>query len=265
MNTADSAIGGNRAITRIPTAIFLLLAAFTTLWLYRDVFVWLVRSWKNNSDYSHGFAIPVFVAYVLWTTRHRLLRINHSSGNLLALGLFAIALGIRLSGIYTRVMTLEGLSLIPYLMALFVAIFGGSAFDGQPLRWPFSCLCCLCQHDSRKSKRSPANDCNNDQHLWNSDPRSAGIRRGKRDHFDQRPNRCGRSMQRHSDAVLILCVDCGVCMMIDRSPIEKLLIGISAIPIAIIVNCIGSRLPRWPMNFSHLDWQRAFFMIWLVG
>ncbi len=27
-------------------------------------------------------------------------------------------------------------------------------------------------------------------------------------------------------------------MMIDRSPIEKLLIGISAIPIAIIVNCI---------------------------
>ncbi len=129
-NTADSAIGGNRAITRIPTAIFLLLAAFTTLWLYRDVFVWLVRSWKNNSDYSHGFAIPVFVAYVLWTTRHRLLRINHSSGNLLALGLFAIALGIRLSGIYTRVMTLEGLSLIPYLMALFVAIFGGSA-----LRW----------------------------------------------------------------------------------------------------------------------------------
>lgn len=39
--------------------------------LYRHVLIGLVYSWRNNSDWSHGFIIPFFSLYFLYTQRYR--------------------------------------------------------------------------------------------------------------------------------------------------------------------------------------------------
>ena len=101
--------------------LWLVLALAFLAFLYRDVFVWLTGVWANNSDYSHGFLVPVFAAYILWSNRGALLSIQAAkprgegmvrSDSGLVLGCVLIGLGIltRVAGIYMRFQTLEGIS-----------------------------------------------------------------------------------------------------------------------------------------------------------
>lgn len=54
--------------TVVPLALILIL----TLFLYRAVAVKLVADWYELPDFSHGFLIPFFAAYLLWTKREQL-------------------------------------------------------------------------------------------------------------------------------------------------------------------------------------------------
>lgn len=40
--------------------------------LYHDVLLLLVRDWMHDDNFSHGFFVPLFSAYVLWLRRKRL-------------------------------------------------------------------------------------------------------------------------------------------------------------------------------------------------
>ncbi len=40
--------------------------------VYAPVLTTLVRQWWNEPDYSHGFLVPLFSAYLLWQRRHEL-------------------------------------------------------------------------------------------------------------------------------------------------------------------------------------------------
>lgn len=59
--------------TGVLTALLLLL--------YGSTLAHLVQNWWSNPDYSHGFLVPVFAAYVLWKERDRLSRISIAPSN----------------------------------------------------------------------------------------------------------------------------------------------------------------------------------------
>lgn len=42
--------------------------------IYSNVFIKLVGDWYNNPDFSHGFLVPLFSAYLIWTKREELRR-----------------------------------------------------------------------------------------------------------------------------------------------------------------------------------------------
>ncbi len=50
----------------------LALAALALVFLYGDVLVGLLRAWRTNDDYSHGFLVAPLCAYFIWERRHRL-------------------------------------------------------------------------------------------------------------------------------------------------------------------------------------------------
>lgn len=52
-------------------AAFSILAVLVA-WLYHPVLVSLVRQWWDDSDYSHGFLIPLIASYLVWQRRERL-------------------------------------------------------------------------------------------------------------------------------------------------------------------------------------------------
>ncbi|HEV2647292.1 MAG TPA: exosortase/archaeosortase family protein [Acidobacteriaceae bacterium] len=74
----------------------LLLCALGVL-LYHGIAVKLVRDWSDLPDFSHGFLIPFFAAFLLWDKRNEFLRTriqpSWSGIVLVALGLFELLLG----------------------------------------------------------------------------------------------------------------------------------------------------------------------------
>ncbi len=109
-------------------------AAITALvvWSYYDALGHLVGRWSNEADYSHGFLVPVFAAYLLWQRRH--MDRPQSSGGLWAgAALLLAAAGIRIAADYLSYTLLDPLSLLPCLAGLALIVGGWGAFHRS---WP---------------------------------------------------------------------------------------------------------------------------------
>src|SRR5580698_6152626 len=67
------------------------------LWLYWSTLVHLVGQWWHDPNFSHGFFVPLFSAFVVWQERARLSRIaprpSWSGAGVLLLGLTALVVG----------------------------------------------------------------------------------------------------------------------------------------------------------------------------
>jgi len=83
---------------RTPDWVSLLILGALTVFLYRHIAVKLVTDWHDLPDFSHGFLIPFFAAFLLWDKRKKLqsLPIQPSWAGLVlvALGLFELLLGV---------------------------------------------------------------------------------------------------------------------------------------------------------------------------
>jgi exosortase len=75
-----------------------LLVCLMLALLYHGVAVKLVTDWYELPDFSHGFLIPFFAAFLLWDKRHQLRRTaiapSWAGLWLVVLGLFTLLLGI---------------------------------------------------------------------------------------------------------------------------------------------------------------------------
>ena len=95
--------------------------------LYLQSAEWLISIWTINADYSHGFLVPAFAIYYLWTKRHTLdLRSPTTSDDGLVIGvmLSASAIGLLLLGAFIRARSVEAFSMIPFLLGVTSTIYG---------------------------------------------------------------------------------------------------------------------------------------------
>jgi len=98
--------------------IFLLVAA-----VYYQVLGKLVTDWWQIPDFSHGFLVPVFAAYLVWEKRDALLatKIAPTWGGI---AVMALGLAVLLLGVYGSELFLSRVSLVIVLAGL-VLCFGG--------------------------------------------------------------------------------------------------------------------------------------------
>lgn len=106
-----------------------LLLAALILAAYGQVLAKLVTDWWQIPDFSHGFLVPPFAAYVLWRKRARLLAVeiapSWSGVALVFLGLIVLFLGIYGSDLF-----LSRISLVMVLAGLALG-FGGGKMLGE--------------------------------------------------------------------------------------------------------------------------------------
>ncbi len=80
--------------TYLPAGLLCLLVML----LYKTIAVKLVTDWYQLPDFSHGFLIPFFVAYILWEKRQTLARMPVSPAwaglPIVLLGLFLLLVGV---------------------------------------------------------------------------------------------------------------------------------------------------------------------------
>jgi len=100
----------------------IVLGALVVL-VYSRVLAGLVVIWARNSDYSHGFLVPVFAAYLVWNKRKTLLQ-KEVAPTWTGIAVVALALIVLLLGSYGAAIFLSRVSLVILLAGLVLSFLG---------------------------------------------------------------------------------------------------------------------------------------------
>ena len=93
------------------------------VWLYFSTIVHLVGQWWNDPNFSHGFFVPLFSAFVIWQDRERLARLTpHPSWS--GLVLIISSVGLLIVGQLGAELFLARLSLLLLLAGLVILFLG---------------------------------------------------------------------------------------------------------------------------------------------
>jgi exosortase len=125
------------AIHRVSSAWRVALLGLLVGLLYYPVLEKLVKDWWQIPDFSHGFLVPIFAAYVIWMKRDTL-RTTRLKPSWVGVVVVALALAFLLLGVFGAQMFLARISLI-ILLGGFVLAFGGTPLLGE-LRFPLLVL-----------------------------------------------------------------------------------------------------------------------------
>jgi exosortase len=112
-----------------------LLAILVAL-LYHEILVRLVLQWEQDPNFSHGFFVPLFSAFVVWQDRKRLAEIPLAP-SWMGLPLMAVALGILVLGVVGAELFLSRSSLVLLLGAMTLYFFGWAHFRAVLFPWAF--------------------------------------------------------------------------------------------------------------------------------
>ena len=125
-------------VTRLPfPGLQIAGIAALLLWLYYPILARLVGQWWNDPNFSHGFFVPLFSAFVIWQERSQLasLRLEPSWWGLLFLG---AGLCVLIVGQLGAELFLSRVSLLIVLASLIVLFCGWTTF--RTLLFPMAFL-----------------------------------------------------------------------------------------------------------------------------
>ena len=105
--------------------------------IYAGILMKLVTDWWQIPDFSHGFLVPIFSAYLVWTKRN-VLRETAVSPSWSGVAVVAAGLVVLFLGVYGAEIFLSRVSLV-ILLAGLVLSFGGQRFLKE-LRFPLLVL-----------------------------------------------------------------------------------------------------------------------------
>ncbi len=98
--------------------------ALALLWSYWTTLAEIVWRWSNDPQYSHGYLVPGFAAYLLWQRRAHFGALRPSNWGLAVLGAAAL---LRLAGTFFHFGYLDQISLLPTLLGLCLLAAGMQA------------------------------------------------------------------------------------------------------------------------------------------
>jgi len=104
--------------------------------LYKDIFIALVKQWWDDPDFSHGFVVPLIAAWLVWQRKDIVERLPLKPswwGFAVMLG----AIGILLLGIFGAELFLSRSSFIFLLAGLVIFFAGWAQFRALIFPWAF--------------------------------------------------------------------------------------------------------------------------------
>jgi exosortase len=111
---------------RLPRLLAAAGLAAVALWAYWPTLEGLAQRWSADAQYSHGFLVPLFAAFLLWRRRGELAAAP-ARPTWWALPFFAAAAALHLTGGYYYSPWAEEISLLPALAGVVLAVWGWRA------------------------------------------------------------------------------------------------------------------------------------------
>jgi exosortase len=108
------------------------LGAFVLLWIFWPTLAELANRWGADARYSHGYLVPVFSLYLLWARRDALAAATLRP-SWMGLPVLVAGLGMHFAGTYLYVDWLSAMALLPCVAGL-ILLVGGWRILG--LTWP---------------------------------------------------------------------------------------------------------------------------------
>ena len=108
-------------------------------WLYSSILYHLVGQWWQDPNFSHGFFVPLFSAFVVWQDRSRLAAVplTPSSWGLL---IVVVALCVLILGVMGAELFLSRVSLLLLVAGLIIFFLGWNYFRAVLFPWAFLVL-----------------------------------------------------------------------------------------------------------------------------
>src|SRR5271165_3826872 len=116
------------------SALFVLVA-----WLYFPIISRLAKQWWMDPNYSHGFLVPIFSTFVLWSERGRL-AVMESHPSDWGMPLVVLATGVLVLGVLGAELFLSRVSLLLLVAGLIVSFLGWRFFRAVLFPWAFLIL-----------------------------------------------------------------------------------------------------------------------------
>jgi exosortase A len=109
----------------IVAAAISLMVSF--LYCYFQTIDNLIRSWSNTEEYSHGFFIFPISAYVVWLKKDKLLQLK-ATPSYWGLGIAAASLIAYIISKFAGVATLASLTMLPFISGSIIYLYGFQVF-----------------------------------------------------------------------------------------------------------------------------------------
>jgi exosortase len=248
----------------VPRAVVLCLIFFGAglLWAYWPVFVTMAGHWWNDPQYTHGVLVPLFSGFLLWWRRDQLAAVSFRV-NPWGLALVLAGLGLRLFGARIYHVFTEQISLLPCLAGV-ALLLGGSA----ALRWawpaivfllfmiplPFAVETAL----ARELRVLVTNTSVYTIQTLGLPALAEGTRILVDDsRLEVAPACCGLGM-----LFTFFALTTGILFIIERPWIDKAVIFLSALPIAILSNIIRVTITALLFHLSANDAAHKFVHDW---
>jgi exosortase len=106
------------------------------VWAFWTTLGDLVGAWNSNPQYSHGFLVPGFAAFLLWLRRDKLDPAEIGTGKWhlwIGAGLLAVGIALRLAGTWYFFISLDPFSLMPCVAGIVLLVGGRGAWRWA---WP---------------------------------------------------------------------------------------------------------------------------------
>jgi len=110
--------------------------ALLMLWLYYSILSNLVLQWWQDPNFSHGFFVPAFSAFLLWQDRRKLASLPVSP-SWWGLPIIAMSLSVVVVGVLGAELFLSRVSLVLLIAGLIIFFLGWNHFRAVLFPWAF--------------------------------------------------------------------------------------------------------------------------------
>jgi exosortase len=124
----DNSVSQPASRTFRPSATLLVLGA-ALLWAYWSILVEMRQRWESDPTYSHGYLVPIFALAILWLRRGQR-PATVTSAPVWGLGFILLGAAMQMTGSYIFIRTISAVALLPYLVGVTLLLGGWGV-----LRW----------------------------------------------------------------------------------------------------------------------------------
>jgi exosortase len=243
------------------TGLFIALSALV-LWAYWPTLVTMSGKWLHDPQYSHGYLVPAFAVALLWLRRSQM-PTGQATGSWWGLALILTGVLMRLVAIYIYFDWLDAASLLPCLAGLFLLIGGGGA-----LRWSWPAIAFLLfmiplPHRVETTLSHPLQRLATQGSTYVMQTLGLpAVSEGNTILLDRGRIGVVEACSGLSMLLLFFALATALVMVIKRPALDKAVILLSAVPIAVIVNVLRISVTGMATEWANPEVAQTLFHDW---